>query len=145
MSVDAPDSRYLADVRHRLEQSGFTSTAPARVDLPNVQSWPAEANRELVGQIGMDGFPLAARPTRFELTKFGMVEYFFVFRTSPSISLSDYATFAGLARIYAARNKTVPLPHGLFESVVCFPVAVVDRIDPNVADHIRQTAPKAFA
>jgi hypothetical protein len=146
MEVDPPSAGtpYLADVRRRLQSRSFVCTQNAQVAVPAFDTWP-EGTSEIIARRLLDqGFPLAARLTRFELTKFGMAEYFFVFGLFPSVTLLEFATFAGLARIYAAHHKTVPLPHGLFESVICYPVAVVQELGPGLAEHLRTEAPLAF-
>ena len=44
-------------------------------------------------------------------------------------------------RIYAAHITVVRLPHGLFESVICLAVAVVEGLGDEVAEHRELSAP----
>jgi hypothetical protein len=41
----------------------------------------------------------------------------------------------------ANKNKSAPLPNGFFMSVFCYAVAITERIDPGLADWVRNTAP----
>jgi hypothetical protein len=82
-----------------------------------------------------------ARRTRFELTKFGFSETFFVFRTFETITADALRKFSSDAFDLARQSKTIPLPRGIFESVWCFAVAIAERADSGVTDSVRNDAP----
>lgn len=82
-----------------------------------------------------------ARRTRFELTKFGFSETFFVFREFEFITADALRRFSSDAFDLAKQSKTIPLPCGLFESVWCFAVAITDRVDTAATDSVRNDAP----
>jgi len=82
-----------------------------------------------------------ARRTRFELTKFGFSETFFVFRKFESVNAEALRRFSSDAFDLAKQSKTIPLPCGLFESVWCFAVAITDRADRAVTESVRNDAP----
>ncbi len=87
------------------------------------------------------GFMFAARRTRFEFTKFGMSEAFFVFAQIESLTPQLMMQFSQAAFQFAVAAKTVPFPCGLFESVWCFAVAITYQMHPQTADWIRNTEP----
>ena len=87
------------------------------------------------------GFTFAARRSRFELTKFGMSETFFVFAGIPALDPNAMRGFSSAAFQFAIRSKAVPLPCGFFESVWTFPVAITSNLDPRMADWLRNTEP----
>jgi hypothetical protein len=88
------------------------------------------------------GFKYAVRRTRFEITKFGMAETFFVFADiAGPLSPQIMAGFSDVALQLAMRSKKVGLPCGVFESVWCFSVAITNGLHPQVADVIRNTTP----
>ena len=82
-----------------------------------------------------------ARRTRFELTKFGFSETFFIFREFASIDAAALRKFSADAFALAKRSKAVPLPCGLLECVWCFAVAIAGRVESAVADSVRNDAP----
>ena len=82
-----------------------------------------------------------ARRTRFEITKFGFSETFFVFRKFESISTDALRRFSSDAFDLAKQSKTIPLPCGLFESVWCFAVAITNHADSAATDSVRNDAP----
>ena len=87
-----------------------------------------------------------ARRTRFELTKFGFSETFFVFREFESIGTDALRRFSGDAFKLACQSKTISLPCGIFESVWCFAVAITNRVEDAVIADVRNGAPtKHFA
>jgi hypothetical protein len=88
-----------------------------------------------------DGFAYVARRTRFQITKFGMDETFFVFAETPGLTSRIMAEFSSAAFRFALRSKVVPLPCGLFESVWCFAVAVTSHLNPQLSESIRTTTP----
>ena len=61
--------------------------------------------------------PALARRTRFELSKFGMFETFFIFQTFGSVDEQQLRSFSKQAFRLALRSRKVPLPCGFFEGV----------------------------
>lgn len=86
-------------------------------------------------------FDAVAHRSRFELTKFGNSETFFVFAELDALSRESVRQFSAKAFRYAKTSKSMPLPCGLFESVYCFAVAVVDELDPATAESVRNEVP----
>jgi hypothetical protein len=82
-----------------------------------------------------------ARRTRFEPTKFGFSETFFVFCEFESISASALRRFSSDAFELAKQSKTISLPCGFFESVWCFAVAITNRVEDAAAVSVRNDTP----
>ncbi len=120
MQVSNSDA-WLQQVAGRLYTEGFAPLPPEQY-LPN-------------------GFKFAVRRTRFEITKFGMAETFFVFADLPNLMPQSIAGFSNAAYRFAIRSKSVPLPCGIFESVWCYAVAITTGLHPQVAEHIRMIEP----
>jgi hypothetical protein len=100
---------------------------------------------EHVSEDGMS-FPIVARRTRFELTKFGFSESFFVFGEFDELTTPEVREFSADAYRYAKRHKTIPLPCGLFESVWSYAVALARSVDERTLDSIQsETPPKHWA
>ncbi|HMF12383.1 MAG TPA: hypothetical protein VKE94_08755 [Gemmataceae bacterium] len=98
-----------------------------------------------VAENGMS-FPIVARRSRFEVTKFGFSETFFVFGQFDELGTPEVREFSALAYQYAKQHKRIPLPCGLFESVWCYAVAVAKSVDERTLDSIRsETPPKHWA
>src|SRR5262245_51316844 len=58
-------------------------------------------------------FPVVARRTRFEWTKFGYAETFFVFKECDHLTITEARDFSAAAFRFAKRHKTIFLPCGL--------------------------------
>lgn len=114
-------NEWLQHVAPRLQGEGFVHLDPQRY-LPR-------------------SFKYAVRRTRFEITKFGMAETFFVFAEIENLVPQIMTDFSAAAFRFAIESATVPLPRGFFESVFCFPVAITHNIDPRMVDWVRQTCP----
>jgi hypothetical protein len=102
----------------------------------------------ILDDVSYDGraFPLVARRTRFELTKFGFSESFFVFCEFDRLTTAEVREFSADAYRYAKQHKTIPLPCGLFESVWCYAIALAEAVDEATLDSIRsETPPKHWA
>lgn len=112
---------YVATVKERLEFDGF-----------NCQESVAYQDYTL---------RCVAKKTRFELTKFGYSETFFCFAEIPSPTINNLQKFSSDCFKYAKEFRSIPLPCGLFESVWCFSVAIVDGIEMPVSLALRNEAP----
>lgn len=84
---------------------------------------------------------LAMRRSRFEITKFGNVDTFFVFSQFPELDVQTQASFSSRAFEWANKNKGVGLPNGFFEAVVCYTVAVTQNAHPALQQAVRQQDP----
>jgi hypothetical protein len=103
-----------------------------------------EAERYTVyegGEEGAGDFALVARRSRFELSKFGYSETFFVFDRFNSILAKRMREFSADAFAHALRTRTCPLPCGLFEFVACFAVALADQAEAAAVKMVRQETP----
>jgi hypothetical protein len=86
-------------------------------------------------------FPLFARKTRFELTKFGFAENFFTFLEFDRLTSDMLRRFSADAFRCAKRNCVVPLPCGLGESVWSFAVAMAKSVDDAALASVRFDKP----
>lgn len=77
----------------------------------------------------------------FQLTKFGNSETFFVFSGFGQLNRDAMRQYCDRAFDFAIASKKVPLPCGLFESVYCFAVAIVDALDEATANAVRTETP----
>jgi hypothetical protein len=114
-------NQWLGQVSQRLSTSGF---APMKPEVYQPQ-----------------GFKYAVHRSRFEVSKFGMAEYFFTFAEIPNLVPEVLRAYSNTAFQFAMKNKTNPLPCGFFESVFCFAVAVTANLHPQLADSVRAAEP----
>ncbi len=92
------------------------------------------------------GYVFGAHYSGFELTKFGMVERFFLFAETPNLDAGKLQQFSSASFEFANGNKSTSLPNGLFMCVHCFPVAITTDLDPELARIISESEPaKHFA
>jgi hypothetical protein len=86
----------------------------------------ASAGFVILDDVPFDGwtFSLVARRTRFELTKFGFSESFFLFGEFDRLTTEELRSFSAAAYHCAKEHKTISLPCGLFESVWAYAVAI---------------------
>lgn len=102
----------------------------------------------MLDQTSANGSPFkaVARRSRFEVTKFGFYETFFVFAEFGAFTISVMQRFSRDAFHYASRHKKIPLPCGLFEGICCFAVAIAPSVDEAVKESIQNgTPPKHWA
>jgi hypothetical protein len=117
---------WLGIVRNRLAGAGF-------VILENVR---------------FDGrsFPVVARRSRFELTKFGFSENFFIFEEFDDPTTKELRAFSADAYRYAKKHRAIWLPCGLFESVWSYAVAITREVNAPILASVRtETPPKHWA
>ena len=106
------------------------------------------------GRLAADGFSIrenvqdgglalrmVAHRSRFELTKFGNAETFFVFAAVQPATTVELSAFSGQAYRFAMSNRTSSLPCGLFESAWCYTVALTDALDEQAARLVAETTP----
>jgi len=92
-------------------------------------------------------FQYIAKRTRVEIDKFGFITTFFLFARFSSLDIGSLRDFSKKSFKYAERASGIPLaggiplPRGLFNGFVCFPVAIVDAIDTDLSEIIRSKAP----
>ena len=112
---------YLSRVMQRLQADGFTIT-------DNVT-------------FGNQTFKCVAKRTRFQLEYFGFAEFFFILAEFSSLDRTSLREFSAKCFKYAKKYRSIPLPCGLYERVICFPVAMVDGIDTPTAEAVRDENP----
>lgn len=96
--------------------------------------------------VAASGFSSVAHRSRFEVTKFGNSETFFVFANAAEVSPAMLSNFSAAAFAFAMRSKSFPLPCGFFESVWCFAVAITSHVHPHMGEFVRSSeAPKHWA
>ena len=88
------------------------------------------------------GFKYAVSRSGFELSKFGMAEYFFTFAEIPNLSPQGLKQFSAASFQFANKNKEVPLPNGLFVATFCFAVAITEDLHPQTAEYVANTTPE---
>jgi hypothetical protein len=88
------------------------------------------------------GYKYASSRSGFEMSKFGMAEYFFTFAEIPNLSPQSLKQFSSASFKFAISNKEVPLPNGFFEAVFCFPVAITENLHPQTAEYVSDTTPE---
>jgi len=119
---------YLSRVTQRLKDDGFA----------------LEENVTYKNQT----FDRVAKRTRFEIDKFGFAATSYLFARFSSPDIGSLRSFSKISFQYALRaGGIIPiaggicLPRGLYVSVGCYPVAIVDDIDKDTAETIRSQAP----
>ncbi len=90
---------------------------------------------------GETAFKMVARRTRFELTKFGFSETFFIFAEFGSLNISTLRTFSTKAFQCAKEIRKIGLPCGFFEGVFCYAVAIARVVDEATENAIRNDSP----
>jgi hypothetical protein len=113
--------RWLKRACNRLEETGFVISDDVKFK----------------GQV----YPIVARRSRFDLSKFGYSEEFFVFGDFDRLGAKEFRAFSAGAFRYAKRHRVNPLPCGFFESVWCFCVAITDEVSDATLDSVRQDEP----
>lgn len=86
-------------------------------------------------------YKAVAHRSKFQLTKFGNVDSFYVFSEFDSVDAGAVREFSAQAFQYAMLKKSCPLPRGFGEAVVCFAVCMVGGLDDATAEHVRNTVP----
>lgn len=114
-------SAWMQHVSQKLAASGFAPLAP-QIYQPQ-------------------GYKYVVRRSRFEISKFGNAEYFFTFAEIPNLMPQVLQSYSAAAFKFALKNKSFPLPCGLFEAVFCFAVVITENLHPHLAQSIRDTAP----
>lgn len=120
-----------------------------------MSNWLTEARNRLVaaGFAILDDVPFnggtlknVERRSRFELTKFGFCETFFVFAEFSTLNSNVMRSFSADAFRCAMQHKKIPLPCGLFESVFCFAIAATQAVDEATQQSVRnETPPRHWA
>jgi hypothetical protein len=87
------------------------------------------------------GYKFAVHRSRFEPSKFGMAERFFLFAEIPNIEAAVLQQYSSSSFTFALKNKSVPLPNGFFVATFCFAVAITENLHPQLAQSIRDTTP----
>jgi hypothetical protein len=86
-------------------------------------------------------FICVAKRTRWQLEHYGFAEFFFIFARFQSFDIASLKNFSAKAFDYSKKFRSIPLPRGLFESVICFPTAIVDSIDSTAVEVLRSKDP----
>ena len=116
----------------------------------NSNSWMRQAAQKLAANAYQpmppekyqpQNFKYAMHRSRFEISKFGMAENFFVFAEIPNLTPEVLQQFSTASFKFAKANKSFPLPNGWFVATFCFSVAITMNLNPQLARHIRETAP----
>lgn len=114
-------SSWLSQVAQKMSVNGFNPLPPEKYQPQN--------------------FKYAARRSRFEISKFGIAEYFFTFAEIPNLTPEILSQYSSAAFQFAKANKTSSLPDGLFTATFCFAVAITANVHPQFAQIIRESPP----
>lgn len=119
---------YLARVTQRLKNDGFA----------------IEENITYMEQ----SFDCVAKRTRFEIDKYCFVATSYLFARLSAPDISSLRDFSAESFKYALRTSgIIPIaggirwPRGLYLGVWCYPVAIVDDIDEETSEALRNQAP----
>ena len=112
---------WLQHVSQKLAANGFKPLAPEKYQSLS--------------------YKYVARRSRFEISKFGMVEAFFTFAEIPDAQPQVLQSYSAISFDLANKNKSAPLPNGFFMCTFCYAVAITERLDPQVAEWVRNTTP----
>jgi hypothetical protein len=119
---------YLSQITQRLKADGFV----------------IEENITYKGQT----FDYVAKRTRFEIDKFGFAATSYILARFASPDISSLRNFSQISFKFALRaggiiplGSGIRLPRGLYVSVWCYPVAIVDDIAKAIKEAIRSQAP----
>lgn len=116
----------------------------------NSNSWLLQVSQQLAANdykplspeiYQAQNFKFAAHRSRFEVSKFGMAENFFIFAEIPNLTVEVLQQFSTAAVRFAEANKASKLPNGFFVAAFYYPVAITANLNPQFADYIRATAP----
>jgi len=121
MHDTAPDTNWLEKVLQKLSSDGFVVTRNLNYNQRRFEA-------------------VAHRP-RFELTKSGFAESFFIFEEFDSPTEDTIRKFSSDAFDFAKRSKSIPLPLGLGDSIFCFPVVIARNVEELLAHVVRTEAP----
>lgn len=83
-----------------------------------------------------------AKVIHFELLN--LFETFFIFRRFTSIDATSLTEFCATCFDYCMKTRSFPfqpLIGGAYMSILCFPVAIIDGIDPTVSDYVGDATP----
>jgi hypothetical protein len=86
-------------------------------------------------------FTMVARRSRFELTKFGFSETFFLFAEFDALNPDRMRRFSADAFRTAKQLRKIGLPCGLFESVWSYAVAMCPTVDEATRQAVQNEAP----
>lgn len=111
--------------------------------LSTVRGRLAAAGYVVQDNFAYDGktFPLFARRTGLEITKFGFSENFFTFFEFEHLTTDMLRRFSADALHCALQNCVVPLPRGFGESVWSYAVALAKSVDQATLATVRQETP----
>lgn len=112
---------WMQQVAQKLAMNGFNALPPEKYRPQN--------------------FIYAAHRSRFEITKFGMAEYFFTFAEIPNLTVGILQQFSAASFQFAKANKSTSLPDGFFSATFCFAVAITAHVHPQFAEYLRATPP----
>jgi hypothetical protein len=118
--------------------------------MMNTNSWLGQVSQKLAAndygamppeKYQSQNFKYAAHRSRFEISKFGIAEYFFTFAEIPNLNVGILQQFSAASFAFAKANKSSSLPDGLFSATFCFAVAITANVPAEFAEYIRAAAP----
>jgi hypothetical protein len=132
------------------DSNGATSASPSLIRDGAEDAWLLGVRRRLLSadfvvsddlSFGGTTFKMVARRSRFELTKFGFSETFFVFAEFDSLNTLALRTFSSKAFHCAKEIRKIGLPCGLFEGVFCYAVAIARLVDYATVNALQNECP----
>ncbi len=79
-------------------------------------------------------FAYIARRTRYQAEYCGFADFFFIFADFTALDIPALRQYSAKCFDYAMKSKKIPL---WFEIVLCFPVAIVNKVDSPTVEYIR--------
>src|SRR4030042_6301573 len=79
-------------------------------------------------------FNYIVRRTRYQAEYCGFADIFFIFANFTELDTPALRQYSAKCFDYAMRSKKIPL---WFEVVLCFPVAIVNKVDGPTVEYIR--------
>lgn len=86
-------------------------------------------------------FNVVAKKTQFQIERGGYVITFFIFSQFVASSFELLQKYSASCFSYCRENSGIHPPRGVFFSLVCFPVAIVDKIDTTEIETLQHHEP----
>jgi len=90
-------------------------------------------------------FDYVAKRTRLESDKMSFITNAYLFTRFASLDVRSLREFSKVSFKYSERHLGILWPRSLFYGIGCFPVVIVNSIDSNTADYVRNHVRKHWA
>lgn len=86
-------------------------------------------------------YSLAAHRGRFEITKFGYAEYFYLVSELHNPTLEQVKQACAKSFTYGYIHRKLQIPAGIISSCFVFQILLVDHVSTEIAEYITSTIP----